>query len=169
MQSIQYIHTRASESALYVLPLSTTISISFGLFFAYTSYVLLRKHLGNQVSKSSDSRSDNVDREQTDGALSIRCGCLPPPQLPNKWPLGIDWIRELWRSDSEQHLLAFLCSIADGYEPRNNLFQYLLVGPRAFHVLDPKNLEAVLSTNFQGMHVQDYASSLTGNADICFM
>lgn len=54
MQSIQYIHTRASDSVLNVLPLSTTISISFGLFFAYTSYVLLRKHLENQVSESSD-------------------------------------------------------------------------------------------------------------------
>lgn len=160
MQSVQYIHTRASESVLYVLPLSTTIYISFGLFFAYTSYVLLRKHLENQVSESSDLLSDNVDRKQTDGALSIRYGCLPPPQLPNKWPLGIDWIRKLWRSDSEQHLLAFLCSIADGYEPRNNLFQYLLVGPRAFHVLDPKNLEAVLSTNFQGMRLRRGDSSL---------
>lgn len=103
------------------------------------------------VGASADVRSHNVDRRQGDFVLGLKHGCLPPPQLPNQWPLGIDWIRKLWRSDSEQHLLAFLCAIADGYEPRNNLFQYLLVGPRAFHVLDPKNLEAVLSTNFQGI------------------
>ena len=37
---------------------------------------------------------------------------------------------------------------ADDYEPRNNLSQYLLFGPRAHHVLDPRNVETILSTNF---------------------
>ena len=45
-------------------------------------------------------------------------------------------------------LLDFLCSVADDYEPRNMLSQYLLFGPRAYHILDPSNLEMVLSTNF---------------------
>ena len=121
------------------------------LFVACIIYVVIREYSRNQVSRSLYSGLSSVDRRQTDVALGLRHGCLPPPQLPNQWPLGIDWIRKLWQSDSEQHLLAFLCSIADGYEPRNNLSQYLLIGPRAFHVLDPMNVEAVLSTNFQGM------------------
>lgn len=91
--------------------------------------------------------SDNVGSRQADFALGLKYGCSPPPQLPNQWPLGIDWIRKLWHSDAGQHLLAFLCSISDDYEPRNSLFRYFLVGPRAFHILDLKNLEAVLSTN----------------------
>ena len=111
------------------------------------------------VEVSAAPRPCNVDSRQTASALLLKYECLPPPQLPNQWPLGIDWIRKLWHSDSEQHLLAFLCSIADGYEPRNNLSQYLLFGPRAFHVLDPKNLEAVLSTDFQGMPLQCTMSS----------
>ncbi|KAL9046879.1 MAG: hypothetical protein Q9214_000405 [Letrouitia sp. 1 TL-2023] len=86
---------------------------------------------------------------RADTTVGARHGCLPPPQLPNRWPLGLDWITALWNSDAEQHLLKFLCSIADGYEPRNMLSQYLLFGPRAFHILDPQNLEVVLSTNFQ--------------------
>jgi cytochrome P450 len=57
-------------------------------------------------------------------------------------------VKALWKSDSEQRLLSFLCSVADGYEPRNNLSQYLLFGPRAYHVLDPRNVETILSTNF---------------------
>lgn len=44
----------------------------------------------------------------------------------------------------------FLCSIADDYEPRNMLRQWLLFGPWAYHVLHPKNVEALLSTNFAG-------------------
>jgi cytochrome P450 len=46
-------------------------------------------------------------------------------------------------------LLAFLCSIAKDYEPGNNLYQFLLIGPRAYHILHPANVEALLSTNFR--------------------
>ena len=90
------------------------------------------------------------NKKQADTAYGTSHGCLPPPQLPNKLPLGIDWMRKLFRYDSEQRLLAFLCSIADTYEPRNTLSQFLIVGPRNYHVLEPKNLEAVQTTNFQG-------------------
>lgn len=33
---------------------------------------------------------------------------------------------------------------------RKILLQYLLFGPRVFHVLRPGNMEAILSTNFKG-------------------
>ncbi|OAP59055.1 hypothetical protein AYL99_06353 [Fonsecaea erecta] len=83
-----------------------------------------------------------------DAAFGHRVQCMPPPELPNKWPLGIDRICELWTSNAEGRLLSFLYSIAKDYEPRNMLSQYLLLGPRAFHVLEPRNLEAILSSNF---------------------
>lgn len=62
----------------------------------------------------------------------------------------MDRLKELWDSNADGRLLAFLCSIAKDYEPGNNLYQHLLVGPRAFHVLHPKNLEAVLSSKAEG-------------------
>ena len=88
--------------------------------------------------------------EQADIAFGQRYNCQHPPELPTRWPLGIDRIKELWDSNAEGRLLAFLCSIAKNYEPHNMLSQYLLFGPRAFHILNPKNLEVVLSTNFSG-------------------
>lgn len=151
MQSTGPFHGRASETDFHLVPTSATRYSGFALIITYILYVVVRKYLEYQVGRSPDVRPTIVNRIQRDVAFGLKYGCSLPPQLPNQWPLGIDWIRKLWRSDSEQHLLAFLCSIADGYEPRNNLFQYLLVGPRAFHVLDPKNLEAVLSTQFQGI------------------
>lgn len=45
--------------------------------------------------------------------------------------------------------MAFLCSIAKDYDGRNNLCQYLLFGPRAYHILHPANVESLLSTNFK--------------------
>lgn len=88
---------------------------------------------------------------QADIAFGASHGCQPPPELPYRWPLGIDRIKELWGSNSEGRLLALICSIAKDYEPRNNLSQFLLIGPRAFHVLHPKNVGAILSTNFKGI------------------
>ncbi|KAM7183302.1 cytochrome P450 52A13 [Rhypophila sp. PSN 637] len=84
-----------------------------------------------------------------DANYGRRHGCQLPPELSKRWPLGVDRIVDLWKSNADGHLLAFLCSIAKDYEPRNNLCQYLLVGPRAYHVLHPKNVEALLSTNFK--------------------
>jgi hypothetical protein len=52
----------------------------------------------------------------------------------------------------EGRLLAFLCSVAEEYEPGNSITQYPLFGPRVFHILRPENVEAILSTNFKGVH-----------------
>lgn len=87
---------------------------------------------------------------QADYVLERAHGCQLPPELPKRWPLGVDRIKELWDSNADGRLLAFLCSIAKDYEPRNNLYQFLLIGPRAFHILHPKNVETLLSTNFKG-------------------
>lgn len=93
---------------------------------------------------------NSLTDRQADVAFGQRHGCQLPPELPKRWPLGIDRIKELWESNAEGRLLAFLCTVAKDYEPRNNLTQYLLFGPRAFHVLHPKNVESVLSTDFKG-------------------
>jgi hypothetical protein len=55
-------------------------------------------------------------------------------------------------SNAEGRLLEFLCSVAEEYEPGNSISQYFLFGPRAFHVLRPENVEAILSTSFKGAH-----------------
>ncbi|KAM7188502.1 cytochrome P450 52A13 [Naviculisporaceae sp. PSN 640] len=75
-------------------------------------------------------------------------GCQLPPKLTMRWPLGIDRLFEVWRANSEGRLLAYFNAVAKEYEPGNNLYQYLLFGPGQFHVLHPRNLEAVLSTKF---------------------
>jgi len=126
------------------------ITVVLGLFLGRLSHLLWKGIREYQVSqaRSETPAISFIDGRQRETAYGIRHGCLPPPQLPNRWPLGLDWVKALWGSDSKQRLLSFLCSVADGYEPRNNLSQYLLFGPRAYHVLDPQNVETILSTNF---------------------
>ena len=48
---------------------------------------------------------------QAETDFGIKRGCLPQPQLPIRWPLGLDWVIRLWQSDARQHLLAFLCRV----------------------------------------------------------
>ena len=88
---------------------------------------------------------------QADAVLSLRHGTKLPPELTKRWPLGIDRISELWRANADDHLLEFLCSIAKEYdhEDGNSGCQYLLIGPRAFYVLHPQNVETLLLTNFK--------------------
>jgi hypothetical protein len=57
----------------------------------------------------------------------------------------------------------FHFSLAKDY-PHNMGSQYLLIGPRAFHNLSPKNVEAMLSTDFKGNRWRNLESSLTENS-----
>lgn len=95
---------------------------------------------------------DNSPNSQQDIAFGHQHGCELPPELTKNWPLGLDRIKELWTANTEGHLLAFLCSVAEKYEPGNSITQYFLFGPRAFHILQPESVEAILSTNFKGLH-----------------
>ncbi|KAI9150093.1 n-alkane-inducible cytochrome P450 [Paramyrothecium foliicola] len=90
-----------------------------------------------------------LNRYKVGVALTQEHKCELPPKLPNRWPLGIDRLKQIWNANAEQRLLAFFCTVADEYEPGNTLYQFLLFGPRAFHVLHPSNVEAILSTNFK--------------------
>ena len=54
----------------------------------------------------------------------------------------------MFQKDAEGHLLQFFSSVADDHAPRNMVSQMFLLGPRAYHVMDPVNVEAILSTNF---------------------
>ncbi|KAK3377285.1 cytochrome P450 [Lasiosphaeria ovina] len=80
-------------------------------------------------------------------AFGKQHGCEPPPELPNRWPLGIDWIVQLWKEDARGQLLEFMSRFADEY-PSNMLSQFFLFGPRYFHVMAPQNVEAILSSSF---------------------
>lgn len=61
MQSIYYIHARASESESYILLRSATAFVTSALFFASFLYVIVRKYFEYHVRKSLDVRLVNVD------------------------------------------------------------------------------------------------------------
>lgn len=85
--------------------------------------------------------------KQSDREFSVRHGCLPPKRLRNAWPLGLDRILQIFQADANQRLMAlFLFHFRDV----GNTLEQVFLGTRAFGTIDPKNLEAMLSTQFNG-------------------
>ncbi|CAG8977173.1 hypothetical protein HYALB_00003394 [Hymenoscyphus albidus] len=105
------------------------------LFVAIVAYCIFRL-----TDSYLDYRRDTASGRQH--------GCQPPPSLVKRWPLGIEWLRKIWLFNAEGRLLDFFVSVAKEYEPINNVSQNLLLGPRAFHVMCPANVESVLATDF---------------------
>ena len=149
-----------------VLNKSPTAIALLGAIF-YAVYFLVKTYLNYRVSLSTCILENTTPEKmflQEETNFGLRHGCEPIPQLPNSWPLGIDWIHKIFQKDAEGHLLQFFSSVADDYVPRNMVSQMFLLGPRAYHVMDPVNVEAILSTNFHdygfGMRRQVFAPLL---------
>lgn len=78
-------------------------------------------------------------------------GCLPiQKKLPYKWPLALDVFKRQYDAMVSGNLLAFQAEYFD----QNNVgqtFQVNLLGKVGYFTTDPKNIEAIVSTNFEGM------------------
>ena len=62
-----------------------------------------------------------------------------------KWPLGLDLLVKAFRHAREMQVLQFFLDVVEG---SGTTFEQNLLGARGVDTIDPKNIEAVLSTNF---------------------
>jgi hypothetical protein len=74
-------------------------------------------------------------------------GCLDAPLIENQRPIGIDRLEQIFRASAESRLMElFLFHFRQtGY----TLKQIFLMTP-AYGTLDPANIEAILSSKFEG-------------------
>lgn len=76
-------------------------------------------------------------------------GCQPAKsRLPYKWPLAIDVLKNGFAAAQEKKLVAF---ITDYVEDMNSTAEICLLGGEGLVTFEPKNIEALLSTQFEGM------------------
>ena len=70
-------------------------------------------------------------------------------RLPYKWPLALDVFKRQYDALMSGHLLAFQ---ADYFEKAamGKTFQVKLLGKVGYFTTDPKNLESILLTRFEG-------------------
>jgi hypothetical protein len=68
-------------------------------------------------------------------------------KAPYKWPLSIDLVVRGFRANADKRLLSLFSRFFDELGP--NIEQTLL-GGTGFVTMDPENIEALLSTRFEG-------------------
>jgi hypothetical protein len=86
---------------------------------------------------------------QADELLAKQHNCQPAHPLQIKWPLGLDHILLAFENARSKHLLRHFNVVTDRAAPT---FEQRLLGQTGFGTIDPKNIEAVLGTQFTSMY-----------------
>jgi len=77
-------------------------------------------------------------------------GCMPlKGRLPYKWPLALDIFQRQYDALMAGNILAFQAKYFDEKQ-MGHTFEVKLLGRVGYFTTDPQNLEAILSTNFEG-------------------
>jgi hypothetical protein len=95
-----------------------------------------------------------VKHSQADELLAKQHNCQPARPLQIKWPLGLDLIFLAFENARSKHLLRHFKVVTDREAPT---FEQRLLGQTGFGTIDPKNIEAVLSTQFTSMYNYYYS------------
>lgn len=66
---------------------------------------------------------------------------------PYEWPFALDMLIKIIKGDREMRLLSLIKECCD---KTGNTFEQQLLGGRGFVTIDPRNVEAILSSNFEG-------------------
>ncbi|KAG0649621.1 Cytochrome P450 [Hyphodiscus hymeniophilus] len=120
----------------YLFRESSSFNLRFGLatlLLGYWTYLYIQK--GRQF--------------EADVMFGERHGCLPiEKKLPYKWPLALDVFKRQYDAAVAGNLMAFQSQ----YFKDTNVgqtFQVKLLGRIGYFTNDPKNIEAIVSTNFE--------------------
>jgi hypothetical protein len=85
---------------------------------------------------------------KADQKLGTQYGCLPmETEIPYRWPFAIDILKRQYDALPSQRLLAFQSQFIDRLGA-NMLVRIL--GVEGYMTTDPKNIKAILDTNFEG-------------------
>ena len=101
-------------------------------------WALLAYVLFNVISKMLINRRHAAEAK--------RLGCKPIQTLPNSWPLGVDRIREAIKGDRAK----VFPNVIQGRwnEMGGRTYDYHLLGNKGFFTAEPKNIQAILATQF---------------------
>ncbi|USP76220.1 uncharacterized protein yc1106_03494 [Curvularia clavata] len=109
----------------------------------YTRYVIfLVMLLVYLVHRYLEKRAERKEQD----AFGEKMGCEPLPVMKTKWPLGIDVLFTASRHVKEQILLQFFMEIIDS---TGLTHEQRILGKVQYNTIEPKNIEAVLSTQFE--------------------
>ena len=126
---------------IYALVLCSCI-IAFCMRYAIDNFTQHR------VCSHRATRQDFVnDQKKTNTAIGQSHRCRPPPRLVNQRPLGVDRLEQIVRADRESRLMPLFLS---HFRLWGTTLDHVFLGIRAVATIEPRNLEAILSTYSQG-------------------
>ena len=133
----------ASWSVLFVLSIAVCV-----ISQTYVSYVKGRrvKRLVAIIFLHCTTLVALISVSQEDQFVS-KNNCQSPATLKYSWPLGIDLLSEAFAADRTGTILDFFVTIV---KRTGNTFEQIILGARGIDTVDPRNIEAVLSTQFSG-------------------
>ena len=121
------------------------------LILAYFFYKLHQRRREHEVRLSliTISCHDLTLIVQADLLFGKQHGCQPVKvQFPVKWPFGIDVLRAQLAAITDNRLFAYQQPFIEELGPN---FVIKLLGSMGYTTIDPENLEALLSTRFEGI------------------
>lgn len=87
------------------------------------------------------------ERLQIEQRFAAKHGCQPLHPWSAKWPFGLDLLAKAFKYARRMQILQFFIEVL---EESGTTFEQNLLGSRAIGTVDPENIEAILSTNFDG-------------------
>jgi cytochrome P450 len=87
-------------------------------------------------------RQEKIEAEER---FARQHDCQPLRPWNAKWPLGLDMLAKVLRYAKQKQILKFFVEALD---ETGTTFEQNLLGARAIGTIDPRNIEAILSTNF---------------------
>lgn len=123
--------------------------------FLFGLVILVLRIVANNRAQRRVSRiiTNCIDADivKRDLELAKAHGCRSPPRLLNRRPLGVDRIEQIFRANAESRLMELFLF---HFRLWGTTLEQIFLGTRAFGTIEPANLEAILSTNFQGKAVK---------------
>lgn len=84
---------------------------------------------------------------QAESRFAAEKGCLPPKIWNSRWPFGLDMLVKALKYARTMQILQFFLEVVDD---NGTTFVQELLGATGIDTVDPENIEAVLSSNFEG-------------------
>ena len=112
--------------------MNTYVVYGFGLAGVYVVYYI--------ISSILSSRYHNQQ--------AVKLGCKKPYDRPYKWPLGIDMARDVMAADKQQTVPNFFIDLYENELDCRTTWEQNFLGTRNFATVDPKNIQALLATQF---------------------
>jgi hypothetical protein len=84
-------------------------------------------------------------------------------KIPSTWPFGLDVLKKQYNRIPTQRILA---AQAERFNELGPNMKLKLLGQDKYFTIDPKNIESILSSRFEGTHQLPYSHLLLSSAKI---